>query len=68
MSLLLLLPIVLFALIAMLLLCGPEADGRYVCTFVLSVCLIGLHVLVVLVLCPCGTLVGVSLGRGEDLT
>ena len=68
MSLLLLLPIAQFALIAMLLLCGHAVDGLYVCTFVRPVCLIGLRVEVVLVLCPCGTLVGVSLGRGEDLT
>jgi hypothetical protein len=55
MSLLLLLPIVLFALIAMLLLCGHTATGLYVGTYIRPVGLSGLHVEVVLVICPRGT-------------
>ena len=52
----------------MLLLCGHAATGLYVCTSVCPVCPTGLHVEVVLVICPCGTLVLVSLGKGEALT
>jgi hypothetical protein len=54
MSLLLLLPIVVFALIAMLLLCGHTATGMYVGTDIRPVCPSGLHVEGVLVICPRG--------------
>jgi hypothetical protein len=68
MSLLLLLPIVWFALIAMLLLCGHTVTGLYVGTYIRPVCPSGLHVEVALVICPCGTRVLDSLGNGEALT
>jgi hypothetical protein len=68
MSLLLLLPIVVFALIAMLLLCGHTATGLYVCTDGRPGSPIGFHVEGVLVICPRGTRRLVSLGNGEALT
>jgi hypothetical protein len=68
MSLLLLLPIVLFALTAMLLLCGRTVNGMYVRTDGLPGSLLGLHVEGVLVICPHGTRVLGSLGNGEALT
>jgi hypothetical protein len=64
MSLLLLLPIVLFALIAMLL----TVTGMYVGTYIRPVGPSGLHVEVTLVICPRGTRVLDSLGKGEALT
>ena len=67
MSLLLLLPIVWLALIAMLL-CGHTVTGLYVGTYIRPVCPSGLHVEVGLVICPRGTRVLVSLGKGEALT
>jgi hypothetical protein len=69
MSLLLLLPIVLFALIGMLLLCGHTVTGLYVGTYIRPVGPSGLHVEVaLLVICPRGTRVLDSLGKGEALT
>jgi hypothetical protein len=68
MSLLLLLPIVLFALIAMMMLCGRTANGLCVRTYGLPGSLMGLHVEGVLVICPRGTRVLGSLGNGEALT
>ena len=68
MSLLLLLPIVLFALIAMLLLCGHTVTGLYVGTYIRPVGPSGFHVEVALVICPRGTRVLDSLGKGEALT
>jgi hypothetical protein len=55
MSLLLLLPIEWFALIAMLLLCGHVATGLCIRTDVRPVCPVGLHVEGVLVICSRGT-------------
>jgi hypothetical protein len=68
MSLLLRLPVVLFALIAILLLCGHTATGLYVGMDIRPVCPSGLHVEGVLVICPRGTRVLDSLGKGDALT